>query len=157
MITRCTILLALTASLAFGAEPKAEKLDYTVHSGHFEKNTSGLKGEDSFLLLGTREQFDEIFGAGFVMGKKPAVVPKEAFEKKLVAAVIHRGNAMWTYEVTKVTSDGGTVTIEYKAKPGEAGTARFASPLILSFDKGKAKKVVFVENGKKAGEAELKK
>ena len=71
-----------------------------------------------------------------------------------MVAVIHRGNAASTYEVEKLTTEGDTLTVRYKATEGKAGTAKFASPMILSVDKGKFKKVVFIENGKEAGSAE---
>jgi hypothetical protein len=57
-----------------------------------------------------------------------------------------------------VTADEGTQFVQYEAtaKPG-GGTATFATPLIIAVDKDKGKytKVVFLENGKKAGEAEI--
>ena len=129
----------------------------TVHSGHFEKNNAGLKGEQSFLLLTDREAFDKIFGAGFVMGKKPNVVPKGAFDKSVVVATIKRGNAITTYDVEKVTLDkDGTLYVQYKATAGPAGTATFASPLIVTAPKDKVKKIAFIENGKTVGTAEAK-
>lgn len=156
--------VALVASLALFALPargadeaKGEKVNYDLHTGHFEKNNAGLKGDQSFLALGTFEAFDKVFGAGFVMGKKPNVVQKGTFEKNLVVATITRGNAITTYTVEKVTLDkDGTLYVQYKATAGPAGTATFASPLIVSVPKDKVKKVAFIENGKTAGTAELK-
>ena len=149
--------LALLAPAGGADEPKGDKVEYTLHGGHFEKNTAGLKGDQSFLLLTNREAFDKIFGAGFVMGKKPNVVPKDAFEKNVVVATIKRGNAITTYEVEKVTLDkDGTLYVQYKATTGPAGTAMFATPLIISAPKDKVKKVTFIENGKTAGTAEAK-
>ena len=130
-------MLMFNLTLVAGAD---EKVEFTLHSGHFEKNNAGLKGDASFLLIAD---------------KKPNLVPKGAFEKKLVAAVIHRGNAMWTYDVEKVSTEGETLTVRYKAVEGKAGSAKFASPMILTVDKGKIKKVVFVENGKEVGAAEV--
>lgn len=156
MIRFTSILTALLfLCLASRADDsKGEKFDFTLHTGHFEKNNAGLKGELSLLFITDQERFDMVFGSAFTMGKKPNVVPKGAFEKKLVVAVIHRGNATWTYEVEKVTTEGETLTVKYKATEGKAGTAKFASPMILSVDKGKFKKVVFIENGKETGSAE---
>jgi hypothetical protein len=152
------VALVLFAGSARSAdEAKGEKVEFVVHGGQFEKNNAGLKGDQSFLLLTTREGFDKIFGAGFVMGKKPNVVPKDAFEKSVVAATIKRGNAITTYEVEKVTLDkDGTLYVQYKAATGAAGTASFASPLIISAPKDKVKKVTFIENGKTVGTAEAK-
>ncbi len=154
-------MIALVLTLALAApvpadKAKAEKAEYTVHGNYFEKNNAGLKGDASYLLLTDQTAFDKVFGTGFVMGYKPVVLPKEAFDTKVVAAVIHRGNTITTYEVTGVTTDGVTLTVEYKATAGPAGTATFASPLVVSVDKRAIAKVVFVENGKEAGTAGAK-
>lgn len=163
-MTRFTLFAALLAFLTCSAhaadEPKGDKVEFSLHGGHFEKNNAGLKGDQSFLLLTTREGFDKIFGAGFVMGKKPNVVPKDAFDKNVVVATIKRGNAVTNYEVEKVTLDkDGTLYVQYKATTNPAnpaGTATFASPLIISVPKDKVKKVTFIENGKTVGTAEAK-
>src|SRR5262245_51009866 len=155
--------LALLASgvgtpLALADEAKGEKVEYTTYPDYFEKNNSGLKGDQSFHLFASKDSFDKVFGLRppLMGGKKSVAVPNDAFEKKLVFAVISRGNAITTYTVEKVTADGETLYVQYKAETGKAGTAKFASPLILSADKGKAKKVVFIENGKTVGKAEVK-
>ncbi len=77
------------------------------------------------------------------------------FAKKLVVAVIKRGNALVTYKVDSVTAADDVLTVTYQAKAGEPGKATYHSPLIVAVDKGKLKSVVFIENGKKAGTAEI--
>lgn len=150
------MLRALLPTLALAlAQADGAAVPYVHHSGHFEKNNSGLKAEPSFVVATDREAFDKVFGVAFTMGKRPNVVPPDAFEKKLVAAVIKRGPAPTTYMVEKVTAAGGTVTVRYKAETGPAGTARFASPLIVSLDRAGVKKVDFVENGKGVGSVEV--
>jgi hypothetical protein len=149
------VLLA-AAALAPADDPKGEPVKYEAYTDHFVKNDAGLKGDESFLLIGTRAGFDKVFGAGVVMGGKQKFVPKDAFDTKVAAAVVRRGDAPWKYEVQGVTADGGTVTIRYTAKKGEAGSAKFASPLIVTVPKAGVKKAVFVENGKEVGTAELK-
>jgi hypothetical protein len=147
---------AATATATAADEAKGEKVEYTVHDGQFAKNDSGLKGDQSFLLLTTRAGFDKVFGAGFTMGKKPNVVPKDAFEKKVVAATIKRG-ALTTYAVEKVTLDkDGTLYVQYKATTAPADTATYASPLVVSVPKDGVKKVAFIENGKTAATADGK-
>lgn len=137
---------------------KGDKVEYkTYTSPYFEKNTSGLKGDASFLVLPDKKSFDAIFGVGFVMGKKPDTLTAADFDKKLVAGVIKRGNAIVTYKVTGVTSADGVLTVTYTTKAGEPGTATFASPLIVAVDKGKYKSVAFLENGKKVGTFEIEK
>jgi hypothetical protein len=129
------------------AKGKEVKLD--VHNGHFQKNDAGLKGDSSYLVFTDREAFDKVFGVGRVIGKQN-FVPKDAFDKQMVVAVIKRGNAVTEYKVEKVTADEGTLYVQYTAKMGTPGSATFASPLIVSVDKDKYTAVVFIENGKKA-------
>ncbi len=152
-------LFAGCFALAAGAsadEPKGAKVEFLVHSGHFEKNNAGLKDNPSFLALTSAEAFDKVFGVAFTMGKKPNVVPKGAFEKSLVVATVKRGNFITKYEVEGATLADGTLTVKYKTTDEAGGTATFASPLIVSVPKAGVKKVEFVENGKKAGTAEVK-
>jgi hypothetical protein len=155
-------LALLAAGLAPAADkdqPRGKKVDYAVHSGYFEKNNSGLKGAESFLAFAAKQDFEKVFGAAFVVGAKQRFLPRDAFDKRLVAAVIKRGPMLWTYTVEAVTEDGGTLYVQYKAaaKGGGNGTARYASPLILSAERGGLSRVVFIENGKKAGTADVAK
>jgi hypothetical protein len=135
---------------------KGSKVEYTLHNGHFEKNNSGLKGDSSYLVFTNREAFDKIFGVAATM-RKQNFVPKDAFDKNLVVAVIKRGKAVTEYKVEQVTADDGTLYVQYTAKMGDPGSATFASPLILSVDKDKYKSVVFIENGKKAETVKIEK
>ncbi|MBX9623915.1 MAG: hypothetical protein K2X82_08870 [Gemmataceae bacterium] len=155
LLLAAPVLLAAVA-LAPADDPKGEKVAFEAYTDHFEKNDAGLKGDESFLLIGDRKGFDKLFGAGVVMGGMQKFVPKDAFDTKVALAVVHRGDAPWKYEVQGVTAAGGTVTVRYAAKKGEAGGAKFASPLIVTVPKAGVKKAVFVENGKEVGTAELK-
>ncbi len=151
-------LMTMAAVLVLSAtgdaeEAKMAKVDFDVHNGHFESNKSGLKGEASYLAFTDRAAFDAVFGVAFTMGKKPNIVPKDAFEKKLVVAVIKRGNAPVEYKAEQVTTADGKLYVEYTATAKGATTATFASPLILSLDKGKYTSVVYIENGKQVGTA----
>jgi hypothetical protein len=152
-------LIAACVALPIAAAPKpdtGEKVEFKVYAApYFEKNNSGLKGEASFVALADKNSFDMVFGVGFVMGKKPDVLTPDDFDKKLVAAVIKRGNAISTYKVESVTGTEDALFINYTVKTGDPGTATYASPLIVAVDKGKYKSVTFVENGKKAGTAEI--
>jgi hypothetical protein len=146
-------LLGLAAIVLFSTvartdETKPKEVKFERNSGYFEKRTSGLKGDSSYLAITDVAEFDKVFGVGFVMGKKPIVVPKEGWGKLLIASVIKRGNATHEYTVEKVTRTGDKLTVAYKANKGDATTAMFATPLILSLEKGDLKEVVFVENGK---------
>ncbi|HEY1190171.1 MAG TPA: hypothetical protein VGE74_21170, partial [Gemmata sp.] len=106
-----------------------------------------------------KDGFDKVFAARppLMGGKKAKVLPAGAFDKHFVAAVVKRGNAITTYAVKTVTLDkDGTVYVQYEATAGPAGTATFASPLVVSVPKAGAKKVTFVENGKTVGTVEVK-
>ena len=151
-------LLALSGALARADEAKGEKVDSTTYDAYFEKNNSGLKGDASYLAFAGQDGFGKVFAARppLMGGKKPVLLPPGAFDKQLVAAVIKRGNSITTYKVEKVTKEGDTLYVQYKADSGPAGTATFASPLIVSAPKEGVKKVAFIENGKAAGTAEVK-
>jgi hypothetical protein len=144
------ILLPLAAAADDKEQAKGKEIRYEVHSGYFESNKSGLKGDTSYLTFTDQESFDKVFGKAAVMGKRFGYLPEGVFDTRRVVAVIKRGPAVTQYSVQKVTGDNGTIFVQYEAKAKDGGgTARYASPLIISFDKGKYTTVVFVENGKK--------
>jgi hypothetical protein len=155
---------ALMAMLVFGlsllttgGDTGQKKVAYDVYNGHFEKNNSGLKGESSYLVLTGRDAFDKVFGIGRVIGQQN-FVPKDVFEKKLVVAVIKRGDAVTKYDIKSVTAKKDMLYIEYTTTPvGAGGSARFASPLLISVDRDDLTSVVFVENQKKAYTVKIQK
>jgi len=133
-------------------QAKGKDVDYDIHTGYFESNKSGLTGESSYLAFTDQKSFDAVFGVAAVQGGKQRFLPKDAFDNKMVVAVIKRGKAIYDYKVEKVTDDDGSLEVQYTATPQESGgTATFATPLILSVDKGKYSSVVFIESGKKVG------
>lgn len=154
------LTIGLASSLAAADDvPKGDKVEAKVYTRpYFEKNNSGLMGDASYLAITGEKGFDAVFGVGFVMGKKPDLLPKDAFDKRLVLAVIKRGNVLYDYKDVSVTAADGVLYVKYTAEgKGAGGTAKFASPLIVAMDKGNYKSAVFVENGKKVGAAEIKK
>jgi hypothetical protein len=173
---------ALFAAFAPAPDVGARKVEHTVHPGYFESSASGLKGEASYLAVTERGEFDRLFGVGFDRGRPTQVLPRDAFDKKMVVAVIKRGNALWDYQVEKVMADKDTLYVHYKAaaRPGATTprgpvttarafptTARrsgplpqgdgrpIASPLVVAVEKAKYASVVFIENGKKVGTARV--
>ena len=160
MITRIGIaaLIAFPASVLADDVPKGDKVEFKTYARpYFEKNNSGLMGDQSLLVIADQATFDKTFGVGFVMGKKPDLLPKDAFDKQLVLSVIKRG-PLYTYSEVAVTAADGVLYLQYAVdSKGAGGTAKFASPLIVAVDKGKWKSVVFVEGGKKVGTVEVKK
>ena len=87
------------------------------------------------------------------VGRKTVPVTQATFETSLVAAVVKRGDAVTTYGDAAAYLDGDTVTVTDTAETGAAGTAKFASPLVVAVPKDKVTTVVFVESGKEVGTA----
>lgn len=146
------VVLCSLPSLAAEEKPAPQKVPYTVHSGYFRRNDSGLEDPLHALVITDEKRFDQIFGVAFVMGAKPKVLPEKAFDTLAVCALIRQGNKVWTYTVTGVTQQEGVLTIQYKATAADGGTATFASPLIVSVPKGEYQQVRFVENDKLVAE-----
>lgn len=136
---------------------KGKKVEFDVHTNHFQKNNAGLKGAASYLVFNDYAPFDKVFGVAVTMDKvKPNVVVKETFDKKMVIAVIKRGIAPIDYKVNKVTAEGDKLLVEYTTKAEVAQpTATFASPLVISVAKNDYKSVVYIENGKKVETVEV--
>jgi hypothetical protein len=152
------LLLALLAAGSTSAadEAKGKAIEFKTYTKpYFEKNNSGLKGDASFLAVTDQAGFDKVFGVGVTMGAPPALLPKNTFEGKMVLSTIKRGNAIYTYNVEKVTADGDTLYVQYKTEGKDGGTATFASPLLVAVDKGKYTTAVFIDNGKTVGKVEI--
>jgi hypothetical protein len=141
-------VLLLLPALGLAAE---EKVEYTLHiPGYFESNKSGLKGPASYLLFTKKKGFDDVFKSVFVPGGKAKLLPKDAFDTKIVLATIKRGSESFSYKVEKVTAKNGVLELRYTATgKGGGGSATFASPLIVAVPRGKWTAVEFIENGKK--------
>ena len=153
------IPLALLATVSRAAdEARGEKVEYATYPGYFEKNNSGLKGDASYVAFADKDAFAKVFvlRPPLMKGKKAEPLPEKVFEKQVVVSVIKRGNSITTYTVEKVTADGDMLYVQYKAEAGPASSATFASPLVIAADRGKAKKVAFIENGKTVATADVK-
>jgi hypothetical protein len=162
------VLIAFTLAFCFAGstvladdkvEAKGDKVDYKAYVGsYFVKNTYEMKGDSAYVTIPDKDGFEKIFGPGRVIGKQE-FLPNDAFDKKMVIAAIKKGAAVTEYKVEKVTQDGDTVYVQYttSAKGSATGTASFTSPMIVTVDKEKVKKVVFIENGKKADTVDVPK
>jgi hypothetical protein len=137
------------------APETSKKLEFEMHNGYFVSNRSDIKDPETYLVITTPEQFTKCFGSGAVMGKRNNLLPAGAFDSKVVLVTVKKGNQIWTYKVDKVVVKDGVVNIQYEAAPGAAGTAMYASPMIVSVPKGAYKTVVFVENGKEVKKVEV--
>jgi len=150
----CSRVLLVVAFAAIGprALPAAEpaELKYDTYSGYFVLNKFEPNAAESFVVASSQEQFDNVFGAAFVMHDKSHRLAKGAFESSIVVAAIKRGNALWDFKVDSVVVADGVVQLKYTAKSQPNQTASFAVPLIVSIPKGDYKAVEFIENGKSA-------
>ena len=146
---------ALISTFAATAEDKpADPKSDPIRTGHFEKNNSGLKGERSFLILRDYDAFEKVFGTVPPLGKRMNnPVTKADFEKGVVVAVITRGPAVTTYGDVSGASADGQFTLKYKSATGPAGTATFASPLLVVVPKEGLKGAIFVDDGAEVGTA----
>jgi hypothetical protein len=140
------IPLVLLAGLASAAEPV--KLKVETYSGYFVSNKFEPKTPTSFLTAHTQKEFDEVFGAAFVMRDKSHRLAADAFKSQLVLAAIRRGMAICTYQVTSVTEKDGVVQLRYKTTTKKSDSASFACPLIVSIPQGKYRAIEFHENDK---------
>ena len=149
-------LLALAPAPADDkVEAKGKDVDYSVHNGYFESNKSGLSGDSSYLAFSSQKAFDAVFGIARVVGKQD-FLPRDAFDGKVVVAVIKRGKSIYDYKIEKVTNDDGVLTVQFTATPqAGGGAATFATPLILSVDRGKYDSAAFIEDGKKVATAKF--
>jgi hypothetical protein len=139
------------------AKPEEKNIEYVVHTGHFERNDSGLKGDASQLVFTDADAMAKIFGTVPPLGgKKQSPVTKDVFGNNLVVAAITRGSSVGTYSDVTTRLSGTTLTVTYKVRLGADSTANFATPLILSVPKDGIKSVVFVVNGKETAKIEVK-
>lgn len=153
----CLALFAAATPASDNDIPRGSKVAYDVHNGHFVKNTFKPKGDSAYLAFTSRDSFDRVFGTGAIMAKQK-FVPQDAFDKKMVVAVIKRGHAVTRYKVEDVRADDKTLTVHYTTSSGQVNpNATFASPLIVSVKKAKYDTVVFIENGKKAEQIKVEK
>ena len=56
------LIVSSTLAAPVPAPPAGTKVEATTYTGHFEKNTSGLKGETSVLAFADAESFGTVFG-----------------------------------------------------------------------------------------------
>jgi hypothetical protein len=150
-------LLCVPLPISSG-EKKPDKIMFEVYAKpYFVKNNVKLPSNPAFFVLQDKKGFDQIFGAGFVMGAKPKLVDEKLFEGHNIVAVIKSGNTLWKYEVERVRVDKKQLIVEFQAKGKENATAKFTVPLIVSVPRGEYNEVVFIENGKEVGNQAVKK
>lgn len=126
----------------------------TQHDGHFVNNTFRPNDPSLSLLITDHVDFEKVFGvAAFGLaggkGKPQKWVNAKTFENNFVAAIIRRGNSLWTYKVEKGELLNGTLALHFRTEQSPPNPAtQFASPMIVSFGRADVQKVEFIENGK---------
>jgi hypothetical protein len=152
VILGLSVLSCGTASTAYAADLPFETYESYFISNRFEPNA-----DESFVVITSQRQFDEVFGVAMVMNDKSRRLPKDLFKSSIVVAVINRGSSIWRYKVESVTMEGGVVQFKYtsKTRKSTAVTLTFAYPLIVSIPQGTYTAVEFVENKKLAKRIDL--
>ncbi|MSU80566.1 MAG: hypothetical protein EXS16_21065 [Gemmataceae bacterium] len=153
LVSFASLLLLLGSTSHAG-----EKVAYEIYAkNYFVKNSAPLPGNPAFLVLHDKKSYDQIFGIGFVIGGKPKLVTESLFQKNLVITAIKSGNALWKYDVEKVTIEKQQLIIAYKATGKESPSAKFTVPLIVSVPRGDYTDIVFIENDKEVSRMPVKK
>lgn len=148
LLLTSAVLAGLLTALPAGAGDK-ERVAFEVYAkGYFVKNNAPLKGASAYTVVTDKAGFDRLFGVAFVMGPRPKLIDPKAFDTKLVAVAVKRGNSLWKYDVQKVVRKGDRLEIHYKADQSKPTSATFASPLIVAADRKGITTTVFIENGK---------
>jgi hypothetical protein len=113
--------------LAFAPAPDAgsRPVDHKTWKGYAESRDSGLKGGASYVALTSKADFSRVFDPVLTPRGAPDAIPKDAFDTQLFVAVIKRDGAFWDFKVEKVTANGETLTVSYRATERKAlGTAK---------------------------------
>lgn len=138
--------MAVAWQVAKGDDTKAAR--HEVFDGYFVSNKFEPDAAESFVAISGQKKFDEVFGVAFVMGDKAHRLPKDAFSRTIVFAVVKRGMALWDFKVSEVVDNEGKLEIRYTAKSSPQPTATYACPLIVGVPKKAYKSVTFVEDKK---------
>ena len=135
----------------------AKAIPFDTHDGYFVSNKFEPDASTSFVILRDQKAFDEVFGVARVMKDKARRLAPDAFETKIVVAVVKREKAVVNYKMEAVNAEAGVLAIRYVTTSKPSDTATFACPLILSIAKGDYAAVQFIEDGKVVKKIELKK
>jgi len=120
------VVLVIAAPIlvfAFAPAPDAgsRPVEFKTVSGYAESPDSGLKGDYSCLALTAKSEFDRIFNPVLTPRGLPDPVSKAAFDTRLFVAVVKRDDRLWEFKVEKVTANGETLTVAYRATPHQRG------------------------------------
>jgi hypothetical protein len=150
-----TFVLFVTNGMAQKITPETgTPVEFAQYTSYFVSNKVAMTDSRAFIAANDQAQFDKNFGAAASMGKNN-FMPKDVWTDHFVAASVKEGG-MRKFSNVKVTQQGGSLYVWYDATDNAQGSATYRVPLILAVKRGKYEKIVFMENGKQAGTAELK-
>jgi hypothetical protein len=123
VVVAALVVSAPVLVLAFAPAPDAgsRSVEYKTYNGYAESRNSGLKGDASYLAITSRTEFVRLLDPVLTPRGAPDAVAKDAFDTQLFVAVIKRSDVLWDYKVEKVTANGDTLTVHYRATPRQGG------------------------------------
>ncbi|MGL6196504.1 MAG: hypothetical protein ACRC2T_16945, partial [Thermoguttaceae bacterium] len=134
------------------SETKNKPVSVTEYSGHFVNNTYETPDKGAFLVINSFDEFEKIFGSGYVMEDKSVRVQETTFKENVVLAVIKKG--LWNYSDVSASCENSLLVLNYKSQE-EKSTYEAVTPLIVSVPSSvmlPIKKVVFKENDKEVSD-----
>lgn len=110
-----------------------------------------------FALIRSAGEYDQLFQPAAVNGSRGPFAPaKEAYEKEQILLVARQMPAPQkpesVFEVESLEEQGDQLTLKYRYREPGAASSEVRTYLALRIPAKKYAKVVFVENGKVAGE-----
>ena len=133
-------------------QPAAQSVPFDIHDGYFVLNKFKPDEPASFVVLKEKDDFDQVFCEAamdaLATARRPHCLPPNAFDSKIVAAVVKRGKATWDFTVEGVVVAEGVLIVRYTTKETKSDSTEFACPLIVSVPQGHYAAVEFVEDGK---------
>ena len=122
LLLAAALIFVVTAPIlvfAFAPAPDAgsKPVEFKTLNGYAESPDSGLKGDYSCLALTAKSEFDRVFNPVLTPRGLPDPASKAAFDSRLFVAVIKRSEMLWEFKVEKVTVNGETLTVSYRATP----------------------------------------
>jgi hypothetical protein len=152
------LVLTVAAAVAMAqdqGQPPTKKVTVEVHDGHFVKNTFKAPQQGAFLVLANYDEFERVFGVGFVMKAKFKLVTRETFNTRTVVAVVRQvPNQIVEFAIGGAEAKGEQLLVNFTST-AKAATFQANSAMILSVPRGDYKEIVFVENGKRVASVPL--
>lgn len=117
-------------------------------TGYFYRKTLNTPPE-VFHVITDASNFKDLFGSMITkLDKSPRIEPAD-FEKRMAIAVVKNDFGGWTFNLDKVSRDGNTLTVHYKAQPPKKKESlKSIRQLLISVPREGIAKIAFSDNGK---------